>query len=130
MCAEQLSSPSCAGVAAGEVTLGMLGVGVCSQAFANASWTVVPWWKVRMDAVPPLRVRKLTRPRQVVGITVMLTLMGVLFALAAVARWRLVSLEDSSSSFLSLDTQGSGRLQVNVGGPHKPIFPSRTPPGM
>ena len=66
-----------------------------------------------------------------VGITVMLTLMGVLFVLAAVARWRLVNLEDSSSSFLSLDThQGSGRLQVSVGGPHKPIFPARTPPGM
>ena len=107
VCAEQLSSPSCSGVASGEVTLGQLGVGVCSQAFANASWTVVPWWKV-------------------VGITVMLTLMGVLFALAVVARWRLVNLEDSSAAFPGLE---SSRLQVSVGA-HKPLFPARIPPGM
>jgi hypothetical protein len=46
-CAEQLGSPSCAGVAAGETTLAQVGVNLCSAAFANASWTVVPWWKVR-----------------------------------------------------------------------------------
>ena len=48
-CAEQLGSPSCAGVASGETTLAQVGVNLCSAAFANASWTVVPWWKVRPE---------------------------------------------------------------------------------
>jgi hypothetical protein len=47
-CAEQLGSPACAGVAAGETTLAQVGANLCSAAFANASWTVVPWWKVRI----------------------------------------------------------------------------------
>ena len=50
-CAEQLSSPACAGVATGEITLAEAGQGVCSQAFSNASWTIVPWWKAR--TAPP-----------------------------------------------------------------------------
>ena len=46
-CAEQVTSPACAGVATGEITLAQEGAGICSQAFANASWTIVPWWKAR-----------------------------------------------------------------------------------
>ena len=50
-CAEQLTSPACAGVATGEITLAQAGAGVCSQAFSNASWTIVPWWKARAPAL-------------------------------------------------------------------------------
>ena len=46
-CAEQLGSPTCAGVLSGETTLAQVGAGLCSQAFANASWSIVPWWKAR-----------------------------------------------------------------------------------
>jgi hypothetical protein len=57
-CAEQLTSPAGAGVATGEITLAQAGAGVCSQAFSNASWTIVPWWKaralaLRLRASPP-----------------------------------------------------------------------------
>ena len=52
-CAEQLTSPACAGVATGEITLAQAGAGVCSQAFSNASWTIVPWWKARAPALRP-----------------------------------------------------------------------------
>ena len=47
VCAEQLTSPACSGVATGEITLAEAGAGVCSQAYSNASWTIVPWWKAR-----------------------------------------------------------------------------------
>ena len=64
-CAEQLTSPACAGVATGEVTLAEAGAGVCSQAYSNASWTIVPWWKARAQRhVSPQRRRSAALPQR------------------------------------------------------------------
>jgi hypothetical protein len=169
-CAEQVSSPACAGVATGEVTLAEAGVGVCSQAFANASWTIVPWWKARGMRTRPLRactrclclcafaVSALARAAltrvpparacQVVGVTVMLTSMGVLFALVVVARLKLVNIADVAHSSTRLTHNqalagpaaafgappplgGSGssnRLTMSFGGPSAPLYAQVTRP--
>jgi len=125
-CAEQLSSPTCSPVASGETTLGQLGAGACSQAFADASWTVVPWWKARRSWRSCCSVPH--PPPQVVGITVMLTLLAVLFALVVVARLRLVKMDEGLGRFgVDLEptptSAGLSRLQVSVG-PSAPIFPA------
>ena len=163
-CAEQLGSPSCAGVASGETTLAQVGVNLCSAAFANASWTVVPWWKVRHrrglqagglacggkscelgggEGVPPAPAPSLAHlpsaracadvppvllVPQVVGVTLMLTSLGVLFALAVVARVRLASLDDSAATTglgqggYGLPSQVNSRLAMAFGGHTAPLF--------
>jgi hypothetical protein len=107
-CAEQATSPACSGVATGELTLSQLGSGDCSQAFANASWTIVPWWKVA-------------------GVTAMLTSVGVLFVLVVLARLSIKSVEPGREGPGSLFGDGrapSARLQLHVG-PTPPIYATR-----
>ncbi len=60
-----------------------------------------------------------------VGITVMLTSLGVLFALAVVARLRMVNLDDSTSLggvMQGLPPNINTRLTMAFGGPSAPLF--------
>jgi hypothetical protein len=63
----------------------------------------------------------------VVGVTLMLTSLGVLFALAVVARVRLSSLDDSATTGLGqggygLPSQVNSRLAMAFGGHAAPLF--------
>jgi hypothetical protein len=84
---------------------------------------------------------------QVVGVTVMLTSMGVLFALVVVARLKLGSVQQSASYNSAMmapaaafgaspaaafgappPLQGSSRLTMSFGGPSAPLFTPVTRP--